>query len=133
MKADPLLAVTLLVSWASDRYKSRTIAIACSSILGAIGYIIYLCKLCLSVPKRYPSRFTGASHRYTLYGSLFLTASGAYSIPPISSAWISNNSEPHYRRATAIGLAAVFTNCVRISNFMNDTIAFFRLITNLFL
>ena len=45
MKADPLLAVTLLVSWASDRYKSRTIAIACSSILGAIGYIIYLCKL----------------------------------------------------------------------------------------
>ncbi|KAF5353280.1 hypothetical protein D9756_008136 [Leucocoprinus leucothites] len=87
--------VTLLASWASDRYKSRAIPIACSSVLAAIGYIIYLC----------------TDHRYTLYGSLFLTASGVYSIPPVNSAWVSNNSEPHYRRATAIALAAVFTNC----------------------
>ncbi|KAJ3568326.1 hypothetical protein NP233_g5782 [Leucocoprinus birnbaumii] len=87
--------VTLFASWASDRYKSRTIPIACSSALAIIGYIIYLC----------------TDHTYTLYGSLFLTASGVYSIPPVNSAWVSNNSEPHYRRATAIALAAVFTNC----------------------
>jgi len=49
VNAEPLVAVTLLASWASDRYKSRTITIACSSILGAVGYIIYLCKLYLAV------------------------------------------------------------------------------------
>ncbi|KAF5353447.1 hypothetical protein D9756_008145 [Leucocoprinus leucothites] len=87
--------VTLVISWASDRYKSRTIPLVCSSVLAAIGYIMYLC----------------TNHRFTLYGSLFLTASGVYSIPPVSCAWISNNSEPHYRRATAIASTAVFTNC----------------------
>ena len=75
MNAGPCVVVTLLASWASDRYKLRTIAIVCSSALSATGYIIYLCKLCLPVHKKYPSYFTGASHRYTLYGSLFLTAS----------------------------------------------------------
>jgi len=125
VNAGHFLLVTLLASWASDRYKLRTIAIVCSSALSATGYIIYLCKLCLPVHKKYPSRFTGASHRYTLYGSLFLTASGVYSIPPVLSAWISNNSEPHYRRAIAIALSAVFTNFVRVSNFTNYTIAFF--------
>ncbi|KXN92713.1 hypothetical protein AN958_06991, partial [Leucoagaricus sp. SymC.cos] len=87
--------VTLFASWASDRYKSRTIPLACSSTLAAIGYIVYL----------------ATDHKLTLYGSLFLTASGVYSIPPPLTAWASNNSEPHYRRATAIALSAVFTNC----------------------
>ena len=123
----PFLVVTLLASWASDRYKLHTITITCSSTLSATGYIIYLCKLCLPIHKKYPSCFTGASNRYTLYGSLFLTVSGVYSISPVLSAWISNNYEPHYCHATAIALLAVFTNFVRITNFTNYTIAFFVL------
>jgi len=87
--------VTLFASYMSDRYKIRSIPIACSAFLSTIGYIIYLT----------------TNHKYTLYGSLFLTASGVYSVPPVSSAWAANNSEPHYRRATAIALAAVSTNC----------------------
>ena len=47
------------------------------------------------------------------YGSLFLSVSGTYALPPVLSAWIANNSEPHYRRATSIALMFASTNIVR--------------------
>lgn len=46
------------------------------------------------------------------YGSLFLSVSGTYALPPILSAWMANNSEPHYRRATSVALGFVATNAV---------------------
>ncbi|KAF9445028.1 MFS general substrate transporter [Macrolepiota fuliginosa MF-IS2] len=86
--------VALFSSLISDRYNVRAIPIIISAILSATGFIIFL----------------STTRTFVLYGSLFLAVSGAYSISPISSAWASNNSEPHYRRATAIALVAVLTN-----------------------
>jgi hypothetical protein len=37
---------------------------------------------------------------------------GAYATAPVIAAWISNNSEPYYRRATSIALGFVATNAV---------------------
>lgn len=44
------------------------------------------------------------------YGALFLMASGLYtSVPPVL-VWLSNNSAPHYKRATAAGLQLAIAN-----------------------
>ena len=48
------------------------------------------------------------------YGSLFLSVSGVYATPPLLSAWMANNSEPHYRRATSVALGFVATNAVSL-------------------
>ena len=53
-----------------------------------------------------------AEHAFNSYGALFLMAPGAYGAIPILSAWMANNSEPHYRRATAIALCTITTNAV---------------------
>ncbi|PPR04191.1 hypothetical protein CVT24_010739 [Panaeolus cyanescens] len=79
---------TLLVSYYSDKYKSRGIPMIILAIVACIGYIIYLC----------------SRDKYTLYGSLFFLVCGSYPMVPLGSGWAANNSEPHYRRATTIGL-----------------------------
>ncbi|PPR06291.1 hypothetical protein CVT24_001097 [Panaeolus cyanescens] len=79
---------TLLISYYSDKHKSRGIPMIILAIVACIGYIIYLC-----------------SHKkYTLYGSLFFLVSGSYPMVPLGAGWAANNSEPHYRRATTIAL-----------------------------
>lgn len=37
---------------------------------------------------------------------------GAYAAAPILSAWMANNSEPYYRRATSVALGFIATNSV---------------------
>ncbi|RPD64219.1 MFS general substrate transporter [Lentinus tigrinus ALCF2SS1-6] len=44
------------------------------------------------------------------YGSLFLIVPGVFCIGPPVSAWISNNTAPLVRRATALGLASTIRN-----------------------
>ncbi|KAF5391364.1 hypothetical protein D9757_001855 [Collybiopsis confluens] len=87
--------VTLLGAIWSDRMESRAIPSMVISLLGVIGFSIYLTT-------------TG---KFTRYGSLFFTVPGVYAAVPPLSAWMSNNSEPHYRRATSIALGFVGTNC----------------------
>ena len=38
--------------------------------------------------------------------------SGVSGVGPILSAWIANNSEPHYRRATSVALGVFAANAV---------------------
>ena len=57
---------------------------------------------------------SGAKTKHTAYGSLFLSVSGMYALPPILAAWIANNSEPHYRRATSVALGFVAANAVSL-------------------
>lgn len=56
-----------------------------------------------------------AESRHAAYASLFLTVPGVYAAAPVLSAWMANNSEPHYRRATAIAAGFVATNAVSAS------------------
>ena len=37
---------------------------------------------------------------------------GAYASAPVLSAWMANNSEPHYRRATSVAIGFIATNSV---------------------
>ncbi|EKM76237.1 hypothetical protein AGABI1DRAFT_122806 [Agaricus bisporus var. burnettii JB137-S8] len=86
--------VTLLSCYISDKFNCRSIPIAFNGILAAIGFTIYIC----------------SDREYILYASLYPTISGTASINPLSVTWTSNNSEPHYRRATAIGLMGAFAS-----------------------
>ena len=51
------------------------------------------------------------------YGSLFLLVPGVFCIGPPVSAWISNNTAPLVRRATALALASTIRNLGTILSF----------------
>jgi hypothetical protein len=53
--------------------------------------------------------------KFVAYGSLYLTIPGAYAAAPVLSAWMANNSEPYYRRASSIAFGFIATNSVRPS------------------
>jgi hypothetical protein len=56
--------------------------------------------------------YLGAEHKFTSYGALYLMVPGAYATAPVLSAWMANNSEPHYRRATSVAIGFIATNSV---------------------
>jgi len=86
--------VILISSYLSDRYQSRGIAIVLISILAIAGYSIYL----------------AADDKFVTYGALYLMVPGIYAVVPIANAWMANNSEPYYRRATSIALTFIAAN-----------------------
>ena len=49
------------------------------------------------------------------YGALYLMVSGVSGGTPVIAAWLANNSEPHYRRATNIAVILIFVSAVRFS------------------
>ncbi|PPR06287.1 hypothetical protein CVT24_001093 [Panaeolus cyanescens] len=87
--------LTLISAYYSDKYNTRGIPLVICSIITSIGYIMYL----------------SSRNKYILYGSLFFTVSGSYPMGPLGAGWAANNSEPHYRRATSIGLGFVASSC----------------------
>ncbi|KAF9018653.1 MFS general substrate transporter [Hymenopellis radicata] len=86
--------VTLSSAFLSDRYNSRALPTIAVATLALIGFAIFL----------------RAEGKYVSYGALFLATSGIYATPPVLSAWMSNNSEPYYRRATSIAVGFIATN-----------------------
>jgi len=87
-------AVTLASAYLSDRYRQRALSVVVPACIALTGFAIFL-----------------GSHKTSVaYGSLFLSVSGTYALPPILSAWMANNSEPHYRRATSVAIGFVATN-----------------------
>jgi len=56
---------------------------------------------------------TGTTDKFVAYGSLYFTIPGIYAAAPILSAWMANNSEPYFRRASSIAFGFIATNCVR--------------------
>jgi hypothetical protein len=61
--------------------------------------------------------YLGAEHKFTLYGALFLMTPGAYATAPVLAAWMANNSEPYYRRATSVAIGFIATNSVLCLSF----------------
>jgi len=86
--------VTIISAFLSDRYESRGITTALISLIAVAGFALYL----------------SAEHRYTTYGALYLMVPGVYATAPVLSAWMANNSEMHYRRATSVALGFIATN-----------------------
>ncbi|KAF8817607.1 MFS general substrate transporter [Phlegmacium glaucopus] len=86
--------LTIFSAFWSDRYTTRAIPGVLISLLAVAGYALYL----------------SAEHRYTSYGALYLMVPGVYASKPVLAAWMANNSEPHYRRATSVALGFMATN-----------------------
>ncbi|KAG8763389.1 Proteasome subunit alpha type-4 [Ceratobasidium sp. 423] len=86
--------VSLALAYISDRYKLRGPVLFVTGLIATAGYAIYLT----------------TTDKHTLYGSLFLQIPGVYASAPTLSAWMANNAQPYYKRATAVALAFVFSN-----------------------
>jgi len=86
--------VTLIGAYFSDKYQNRAIPTALISSLAVAGFSVYL----------------RTRDKFTAYGSLYLTVPGVYAVAPILSAWMANNSEPYFRRATSIAAGFIATN-----------------------
>ena len=104
---------TNIVSYLSDKYRTRAILICFCAIISAIGYIIFLGNSIRGIFRNLDADHNPVSSSTAMsYGSLFFSVCGIYSLLPISAAWLANNSEPHYRRATSLALSVMATNSV---------------------
>ncbi|EAU90005.1 hypothetical protein CC1G_05921 [Coprinopsis cinerea okayama7 len=86
--------ISLISAWASDRWNRR----------GAP--LIVLCAMCTAGW----ALFYGSNDTWTRYGSFFLIVPGVFAASPIAAAWLSNNSEPYFRRASSIAFGFMATN-----------------------
>ncbi|KAF8183429.1 MFS general substrate transporter [Pholiota molesta] len=83
--------LTILVSYISDRIKNRVIPVCTVALVAVAGYAIFA---------------------YQTHGiwALYLMVPGVYTSTPVIAAWLANNSEPHYVRATTIAAGFMATN-----------------------
>lgn len=87
--------VVLLSSTFSDRVKARGPFMIAGSLLALAGYI-------MQIVSKHPS---------VRYGGTFLVACGVFPCSPMVMGWLSNNTAPHYVRATSIGFLIAAANC----------------------
>jgi hypothetical protein len=51
-----------------------------------------------------------SGNKHSDYGALFLQIVGIYGLTPCLITWCANNVQPHYRRATAVGVGVALAN-----------------------
>jgi len=105
--------VSIFLAYISDRYRCRGSIIMVCGTLCAIGFAMYLGKFPVRLCVQHyltSSYHPGSSSLHVKYGSLFFGVSGAYSAAPAGATWISNNSAPHTRRATAVAIGVMMSN-----------------------
>ncbi|KAF8200246.1 major facilitator superfamily domain-containing protein [Pholiota molesta] len=86
--------VTLILAHISDRYKTRFVPLVCVCLFAVVGFAMYF----------------AAENKHVSYAALYFMVPGVYARTPVIAAWIANNSEPYYRRATSIAMGFVLTN-----------------------
>ncbi|ETN43675.1 uncharacterized protein HMPREF1541_02834 [Cyphellophora europaea CBS 101466] len=87
--------IVLITAGLSDRFKARGPFMIGGCLLAMIGYIMLL----------------AASQPTVRYGGTFFVASGVFMGSPMVMGWLSNNTAPHFARATASGFQIAFANC----------------------
>lgn len=87
-------ALTLAVSWASDRLRHRYAFAMSGIVLCAIGYIVLLCQG--------PAK--GGLAIGVRYMALFFITSGIFIVQPMVVVWLMNNVSGHYKRNFASAL-----------------------------
>lgn len=85
----------LMVTWFSDRFKSRGAFMLGGCSIAIVGYIMLL----------------AGKRPQIQYGGTFLIAAGIYPSSPLVMSWLANNVYPHYVRATATGFQIGIANC----------------------
>ncbi|KAH9453467.1 hypothetical protein Pst134EA_024339 [Puccinia striiformis f. sp. tritici] len=88
--------VMIVTAYISDKYCTRGLVTIGCSLIGMIGFILF--------------HVAHEDQTSLKYGSLFISLAGVYSTIPPLSAWQSNNSECHYRRASSIALGFIASN-----------------------
>ncbi|KAG2011273.1 high-affinity nicotinic acid transporter [Coprinopsis cinerea AmutBmut pab1-1] len=86
--------VSIIGSWISDRFNRRGPPLIVLATILTIGWVI----------------FYVSQNNWLSYASFFFMVPGIYACTPIAAAWLSNNSEPYFRRATSIAFAFMATN-----------------------
>ncbi|KAI7943054.1 hypothetical protein MJO29_012898 [Puccinia striiformis f. sp. tritici] len=81
----------LVGGYVSDRYHARALTAGVSAAVAFTGFMLFL--------------LLDPSQTNAKYGSLFLAIPGVLSLIPPIGAWAANNSDGHYRRATAIAFS----------------------------
>ncbi|KAG6819167.1 hypothetical protein H0H93_014728 [Arthromyces matolae] len=89
-----IILAVLISSYLSDRFGIRGLVIMVSCVIMSIGLALYL----------------ATSSLHVKYGSLFLIRGGFSSTFPALQAWITNNTAPFTRRATALSISTVMIN-----------------------
>jgi len=84
----------IVSSYFSDKYQRRGLMAIFCALLAASGYAMFFV----------------SGNKHSDYGALFLQITGSYAIAPCFLTWLSNNVQPHYRRATAVGLGVGIAN-----------------------
>ncbi|KAI9457921.1 major facilitator superfamily domain-containing protein [Boletus coccyginus] len=83
--------LSLISAVISDRYQCRGYTAIFFSLLQVTGF----------------SLFYASTSSHVRYASIFLSISGAYCAAPSLISWLANNSAPHVRRATAVGVTFI--------------------------
>ncbi|PLW34653.1 hypothetical protein PCANC_06457 [Puccinia coronata f. sp. avenae] len=95
LMTSPPFAVAFVVMLAggyfSDRCHARALTAGVSAAVAFTGFMLFL--------------LLDPSRTHAKYGSLFLAIPGVFSLIPPIGAWAANNSDGHYRRATAIAFS----------------------------
>ncbi|KAK2774616.1 hypothetical protein FQN53_003550 [Emmonsiellopsis sp. PD_33] len=93
-------AVTLIVSYFTDRLKHRYGFIMFGVLFASIGYIILLCQGPLS----------GGLPLNVRYMAVFFVTTGCYIVQPVAIVWLANNISGHYKRAIGLAIQVGFGN-----------------------
>ena len=91
------------------------------SMLAVAGYSLYLGNVSLLKNESFFGSSTcsvtigAAENKFMSYGAMYLMVPGVAGGTPLLAAWLANNSEPHYRRATNIAINLIFHSAVCFS------------------
>lgn len=88
--------IGLVIALLTDRFQHRYGFAMLGVLVATSGYIILLRQHSVSVGVR--------------YAALFLCATGAYIVQPITIVWLNNNMGGHYKRGIAAGMQIGFGN-----------------------
>jgi len=105
-----MFSVAMISAVISDRYGCRGYIFIFFSLCNIVGFVMFYGASCTTRPDITILYFAASKSYHVRYGSLFLTISGNYAGAPPVITWITNNSAPHIRRATAVAIAFIMTN-----------------------
>ncbi|RVX76153.1 hypothetical protein B0A52_00510 [Exophiala mesophila] len=87
--------LVLITAGLSDKLKARGPFMIVGCVLAIVGYVMLL----------------AAERPSVRYGGTFFVACGVFPCSPMVMGWLSNNTAPHFVRATATGFEIAFANC----------------------
>ena len=101
--------VSIISAIVSDRYQCRGYTVIFFSVMQVIGFSMFYGMWISSGKGTYltTAHYLASTSSHIRYISLFFSVTGAFCTVPAQNAWLTNNSAPHARRATAVAVAFI--------------------------